>query len=293
MSSSDNPQLEPQPPTNVEPLPPGGELIHVNDAGSVVPATATGPSGAETPAWNGWDVLLLAALTFVSMIVAPSLVATIANRFWFANESWRDTVQQPIVVIISQFLLYIPVALMMVALIEGKYHVPFWKAIRWNWPRTSWKFLTIGAVLLIVLSVAQNLFPMPKDTPFEHLFDRPRDAYLVWVIAVTLGPLLEELFFRGLFYPVLARRWGAAWAVFLTALPFALLHLQQYSYAWVAFLAIFFVGIVCGVARAMTKSVAASFLVHVGYNGTQMLIAVLWTRGFTHMPKALATLCQR
>jgi len=201
--------------------------------------------------------------------------------------------QKPIVVIISQFLLYIPVMLSMVALIEGKYHVQFWKAIRWDWPRASWKFLTIGAALLIVLSVVENLFPKPKDTPFEHLFYRPRDAYLILFIAVTLGPLLEELFFRGLFYPVLARRWGAPWGVFLTALAFALLHLQQYSYAWVAFFAIFLVGIVCGTVRASTKSVAASFLVHVGYNGTQMLIAVLWTRGFTHMPKALAFVCQR
>jgi hypothetical protein len=36
--------------------------------------------------------------------------------------------------------------------------------------------------------------------------------------------------------------------------------------------------------------VGASFLVHVGYNGTQMLIAVLATRGFTHMPKGLLQL---
>jgi hypothetical protein len=50
---------------------------------------------------------------------------------------------------------------------------------------------------------------------------------------------------------------------------------------------ILIVGIVCGVVRAVTKSVGASLLVHVGYNGTQMLLAVLWTRGFTHMPKGL------
>jgi len=39
--------------------------------------------------------------------------------------------------------------------------------------------------------------------------------------------------------------------------------------------------------RAITKSVAASFLVHVGYNGTQMLIAVVDTHGFRHMEKAV------
>src|SRR5579863_4983160 len=128
--------------------------------------------------------------------------------------------------------------------------------------------------------------PMPKETPFEKLFMRPRDAYLLAIIAVSLGPLVEELFFRGFFYPVLARRWGAAWGIFLTALPFAAMHMPQYGYAWGALLVILTVGIVCGIVRAVTHSVGASFLVHVGYNGTQMLIAVVATQGFRHMEKA-------
>jgi hypothetical protein len=98
---------------------------------------------------------------------------------------------------------------------------------------------------------------------------------------------MEELFFRGFMYPVLARRMGAAWGIALTALPFGLIHLPQYGWAWGAALVIFLVGVVCGMVRAVTRSVAASFLVHVGFNGTQMLIAVVMTRGFQHMPKAL------
>jgi membrane protease YdiL (CAAX protease family) len=66
-----------------------------------------------------------------------------------------------------------------------------------------------------------------------------------------------------------------------------LIHLPQYGWAWGAALVIFLVGVVCGVVRAVTRSVAASFLVHVGFNGMQMLIAVVMTRGFQHMPKAL------
>jgi membrane protease YdiL (CAAX protease family) len=124
---------------------------------------------------------------------------------------------------------------------------------------------------------------MPKDTPFAHLFDRPRDAYLLSLLAVTLAPLMEELFFRGFLYPVLARRMGVFWGIFLTALPFGLLHLQQYGWAWSAALLIFLVGVVCGAVRASTRSVGASFLVHAAYNGTQMLLAVVATRGFTHM----------
>ena len=114
-------------------------------------------------------------------------------------------------------------------------------------------------MMLLGLSLLENLLPMPKDTPFEHLFDRPRDAYLLAIIAVSVGPLVEELFFRGFLYPVVARRWGVAWGIFLTALPFALMHLPQYGYAWGVMLVIFIVGVVCGVVRAATRSVGGQF----------------------------------
>ena len=145
--------------------------------------------------------------------------------------------------------------------------------------------------MLFGLSMLERILPMPKDTPFDKLFASPLDAYLLAIMAVTLGPLVEELFFRGLFYPVVARRWGAGWGVFLTALPFALMHLPQYGYAWGALVIILVVGVFCGIARAVTGSVGSSFLVHVGYNGTQMLLAILLTRGFTHMPKGFMQWC--
>ena len=51
-------------------------------------------------------------------------------------------------------------------------------------------------------------------------------------------------------------------------------------------LIIFLVGIVLTTVRAVTKSVASSFLAHVGYNGTLMVLAALQTDGFRHMDKA-------
>ena len=237
--------------------------------------------------WSGWDVLLIAGLTVVTMLTLQTIVLLAAHWLWYPKESLADVSQKSILLIVSQVLLYIPVAACMIALVEGKYHVRFWQAIQWNWPGAGWKLLLLGGAMFFGLSLLQNLLPMPKDTPFEHLFDRPRDAYLLSIIAVTLGPLMEELFFRGFLYPVLARRMGVTWGIALTALPFGLIHLPQYGWAWGAALVIFLVGVVCGAVRAVTRSVGASFLVHVGFNGTQMLIAVVMTQGFRHMPKAL------
>lgn len=263
-------------------------------ATSIAPASLAPPVTAappvENPVWNGWDVLLVVALAFVTILVAQLGILFGAKYFLYRHASLADLAQRPILLLISQFLIDGAVAVLLFLLVEGKYHAPFWRAIRWNWPRPAWRLLALGAIMLLGLSMLESFLPMPKETPFEKLFIRPRDAYLLAIIAVTLGPLVEELFFRGFFYPVLARRWGAGWGIFLTALPFAAMHMPQYGYAWGALLVIFVVGVVCGVVRAATHSVGASFLVHVGYNGSQMLIAIVVTHGFRHMEKAFVCL---
>ena len=286
MAPFDNPQPDPLPETTPEP--------HHLVAPSVENQAAPEPAGApmprpalENPVWNGWDVLLIIGITFASIFVSQFAILIGAHYFFYPRTSMMDLAQRPILLLISQYVIDVSVVLYLLLLVEGKYHTAFGSAIRWSWPKNAWKLLLGGAVMLLVLSMIENLLPMPKDTPFEKLFERPRDAYLLAIIAVSLGPLVEELFFRGFFYPVLARRWGIGWAIFLTALPFALMHMPQYGWAWGALLVIFIVGVVCGAVRAVTKSVGASFLVHVGYNGTQMLIALFATRGFTQMPKAL------
>ena len=245
----------------------------------------------ENPVWSGWDVLAISVLTFVAIVVLQFGLVLVEQWLRYPHQGFVEVAQKvaqmPTLLLLSQFLIYAAVAACMIMTVEGKYRVPFWQAIRWNWPRSEWRLLGLGAVLLLVLSFLENLLPMPKDTPFEHFFDRPRDAYLLSIIAVSIGPLMEEIFFRGLLYPVLARRMGIFWGIVLTALPFGLIHLPQYGWAWGAALVIFLVGVVCGAVRAATKSVAASFLVHVGYNGAQMVIALVATHGFRQVEKAL------
>ena len=60
------------------------------------------------------------------------------------------------------------------------------------------------------------------------------------------------------------------------------MHYLQYR-SWGAVLVITCVGIVLTTVRVVTKSVAASFLVHAGYNATLMLLAAVATDGFRHM----------
>lgn len=276
--SPDNPQFEPQPaPSDAQPPPLSPDIL------SPLPV----PPPPRDPVWSGWDVLQIAGLTLLTLFVVQLIIIIAAQRLVYSRATWTDVAQKPVLALLSELLTYVAVAIFMVLLVEGKYHVRFWEAIRWNWPgRSVGKLLFLGVVLLFALSLLERFLPTPKSTPFEQFFARPIDAYLTSIFAVTLGPLMEELFFRGFFYPVLERRVGVALAIFLTALPFGLMHLPQYGYAWSAVLIVFLVGVVLTAVRAVTKSVAASFLVHVGYNGTLMIMAAVVTDGFRHMDKA-------
>jgi membrane protease YdiL (CAAX protease family) len=248
-------------------------------------AVASGPRPVEDPVWNGWDVLLIAGLTLLTLIIVEFATVISARLLFYPKASFADVAQKPVLALIGEFLAYIAVALYMIMLVEGKYHAPFWQAIRWNWRRNATLGLLGLGVLTVSLDLLSRFLPMPKTTPFDQFFARPSDAYLMAAFAVTFGPLMEELFFRGFLYPVLARRLGVASAVFLTAIPFGLIHYLQYK-SWAAVLVITMVGVVLTVVRAVTKSVAASFLVHVGYNATLMVLAAVATDGFRHMEKA-------
>jgi hypothetical protein len=119
--------------------------------------------------------LLIAGLTVIAMLVLQLVVIFGAAWFVYPHANLTEVAQKPILLLLSQFLIYAVVAAFMVMLVEGKYHVPFWEAIRWKWPSSEWKLLGLGATMMFTLGLLQSLLPMPKDTPFEHLFDRPRD----------------------------------------------------------------------------------------------------------------------
>jgi membrane protease YdiL (CAAX protease family) len=143
----------------------------------------------------------------------------------------------------------------------------------------------VGFALSLALQALAHLLPMPKELPIDSFFKTPAEAWALGILSVTLAPLMEELFFRGFLYPVLARRLGLPIAVFLTALGFALLHGAQLMFSWGPVLVIFLVGMILTIVRARTNSVAAGVLIHMAYNGTIAVAMFAATDGFRHLEK--------
>jgi len=74
-------------------------------------------------------------------------------------------------------------------------------------------------------------------------------------------------------------------AVGVTAFGFALIHGAQLTYSWGPVLVIFLVGVTFTAVRAIKKSVAATLLMHMAYNGTITIALFFATDHFRHLER--------
>jgi membrane protease YdiL (CAAX protease family) len=254
-------------------------------AGENVPASSLAPAAPRDPVWTGLDVFRLFLIGVVILFAAVFAMLAIAPGASFKSRMIRPDAS-PELGIIAEMLAWLLLFGYMYVLVTIERGSPrFWKALHWNWPANIWPFLGLGLAMQIVFLLLGRFLPFPKETPFDILLRRPATVILVAFFAVTLGPLIEELFFRGFLYPVLARRFGVSVGISFSAFGFGLMHAAQYGYSWASVLLIFLVGVVLGIVRAFKDSEAAGFLVHAAYNGTIILMILIATGGLRHLER--------
>jgi CAAX protease family protein len=249
------------------------------------PSLQPEPAARENPAWTGWDVLQIVVLTIVSILAFVLVLAAAAQRLLYRNVAFVDVLKYPLISVIAQLLSYLLVLGFMVAVLKRRPGRQFWSEVQWHWPPNWSVYLLGGVVMSVGLQGLAHLLPMPKELPIDRFFQTPQEAWFLAIFGITLAPLMEELFFRGFLYPVLVRRLGVGVAVILTAVSFGLIHAPQLGRAWGPVLVVFLVGLTLTLTRAVTKSVAPGFLMHVAYNGTISVLIFIGTDGFRHLEK--------
>jgi membrane protease YdiL (CAAX protease family) len=109
-----------------------------------------------------------------------------------------------------------------------------------------------------------DLDPDELSSEARELTDKATDpvgVVLLVLIVVVLAPLIEELFFRGLFQRSAGRRFGSFWAVVLPAVVFGLVHLQPLQFP-----ALVLFGLVAGLLVARFDRLGPAVWAHLGFN---------------------------
>lgn len=230
------------------------------------------PTGELTPVrWGLGDALLGLALT----IVVPAIVGAIALGAVGVEEG-------------RQLALW-AVALLQIPLWVGLLGAPLWATYKKG--RSSlisdfglsmqWIDIPIGLAtglgaqffIGLVLQWFYKALGVDADKVGQTAKDLTEQAtdpvgvVLLLIVVVLAAPVLEELFYRGLWLKSLERKWGTGWAVGLSAVLFGAIHFQPYDFPALAT-----VGLLASLLTVRFGRLGPAIWMHVAFNLTAVSI---------------------
>lgn len=222
----------------------------------------TGPRAVpREPFWTWGDAALFIGLSVPSLLLAVGLARGIFLLF-------AHPPGEGVRLLVLQFMAYGIWFCTLWLMLKFRYDEPFWESMGWRipWPGVKWTVLAGPALVLAVVVLGEAMHTPVIDNPIQRLLKDKWSILMIGFFATTLGPLAEELIFRGFLQPLMMRTFGTVAGIALASLPFSLAHGPQYSWSWRHILLLFLASLVFGVVRWRSGSTAASTLVHAVYN---------------------------
>jgi membrane protease YdiL (CAAX protease family) len=279
---------------NTESLPPGeGSEYEVGFAPGRPPDYSREVQDDIQTPWGWPDLLLLVLVTLLFAFVIGGLVtmAFLAHGVTRAQLSSSER-EKSLLILTLQPLLYGAILGYLYLRIISAGRRSFWRTMGWrelygiSVPRAYLYLgsLIAGGGLCLLVTLASEAYGTKAKLPIEQFFQDRETALLFVLLAVLVAPLVEETIFRGYIYPVVARSFGISAGVVITGIAFGLMHEQQLAGGWVQIGLLIVVGIVLTYARARSRTVVASYLMHLGYNSFIALAFLLSPHGYRSLP---------
>lgn len=225
----------------------------------------------DNPPWGRREVMKAALLIFVGGVV----LIVLASVFLFLSETDPAAVgglSSPLLFGVASglyLLVLLAVYLFAVRRANGSWKLLGMRGFDWRW----WPALVpIFFAQMAGMALINTLFvPLFTGAEFENpqieaitagMSLSPRDLVLLLLLIAVVAPVAEELFFRGMLYPVLRRRWGVGWGIVLNAVIFALVHFIPLLLP-----GLFYIGLLLAWVRERSGSVIPCIVLHAIQNG--------------------------
>jgi membrane protease YdiL (CAAX protease family) len=245
------------------------------------------PVGPNSPPWgivwgfSTWVVSVLCLLFVPIIVVLPYMVYVYAT----SGPPTGDSLMANKTFLFLSIMGVIPAHLITFAVVWAVVthwrRYPFWATIGFSWPstRSSWTWFGLCAGIAVLLlgvgSLVTNYFGGEK-TQLDQLIESSIQARVATAfLAVATGPLIEELVYRGVLYPAIARVLGVGAAITIVSLLFAGVHFYQYKNNLAVIAVIALLSVVLTVVRAVTGKLLPSFVIHFVFNGLQSVLLLL------------------
>jgi hypothetical protein len=256
------------------------------------PASLQDPEDLRVP-WGWADLLLLVAMALIgAFLVSIVLVGVFAAFGMTPSMLQNSTNNKSLFLIVNQAVLSLGLLGYLAAQIRVRFQSPFWRTIGWRSLQTGaiprrvvYLSLILGGFgLSLLVQLASAALQTKAKLPIQEYFQDPRSALLLMLMSILLAPLVEETIFRGYIYPVLARSFGVGASVLITGTLFGLLHAPQLWGGWGQILLLIGVGIIFTAARPISRTVVASYILHVSYNSFLFIAFLVASHGLRHFP---------
>ena len=250
------------------------------------------PEDLRAP-WSWLDLLLLLAVALIGTFVISIVLVGIFAAFGMTPTTLENSAtNKSLFLIVNQAILSLGLLAYLAAQIRVRFQSLFWRTIGWRQLQTGtiprhivYLSLVLGGFSLsLLVQLASAALQTKAKLPIQEYFQDPRSALLLMLMSILLAPLVEETIFRGYLYPVLARSFGVGAGVVITGTLFGLLHAPQLWGGWGQISLLIGVGITFTAARAISRTVVASYILHVSYNSFLFVAFLIASRGLHHFP---------
>jgi CAAX protease family protein len=305
MNADDN-LLPPEPPEPAEPVPQSIEPASPapdSFPSEPAPPTSEPPGPARRPLpddlrvpWGWADLVALVGLAMVGIgVVSVAMMLALKLAGVSTAHIRKSPGAMSVIAIVAQAILDLGLLAYLAANIRMRFHAPFWRTIGWRPIETrsvsrAFPYFALalgGFSLAMIVAFAEALFPPKHPLPIQSMTQNPEAALLFMLTAVLVAPVVEETIFRGYLYPVAARSFGVGLGIVFTGTLFGLLHAGQLWGGWWQIALLVVVGIVFTIARAATKTVVASYILHASYNALPMIATLLSSAKLRHLAPLL------
>jgi membrane protease YdiL (CAAX protease family) len=228
----------------------------------------------QYPFWGYGDVLVFVGLAIPCMLLGWGAVKL---AFWGLQvhptvKTWE--------LLLAQFAGYGLLFGALFAIFRLQYGRPFWQSLAWTGVGYSLgRIMLAGVAAATMVALLGNAIQTPTtNNPMLDLLKDRTSIVLIAIFGVTMGPLCEELAFRGFLQPLLVRSLGTVPGILTAALPFGILHFQEYGNSWKHVLLISLAGAAFGWVRHVTGSTKAATIMHGVYNALFFVAFLMQTK---------------
>jgi membrane protease YdiL (CAAX protease family) len=263
---------------------------------------------------NFGDAIIFLLFMGIGLVAVTCLMGLALHFHWGGIRSFDDVKNKTWMTIGSQGLLYVIGLAAAVPFFRTMWRKPYFAGIHWNGDtagRLGLRLLGVAVLCNVVAMAGNYVLPFPDHAPIDKLFSTQADAWMVLVFGVFVAPFFEEMIFRGFLLPAMATAWDwsnekinktqpraldgsgqPVWSVgamvfgaMVVSVPFALMHAEQVANSWGPLAVLYCVSLTLCAVRLLTRSLAASTLVHSVYNSLLFVVMLVDTGGFRHLDK--------